>query len=654
MPWNVHLPPANWYTLESPDLEAVVREVADQKVIAIDTETTGLNVVSDFPLFWSLCWGERRICMRASALSAFRHVFADPDKTWVFANAKYDVHMLANVGIEIKGRLADTAVMHALLYEESSHALKDMAQEILGWRWSDFFDTFKRVNILREDGVKTKESIQELLERTARDDLPSLVEYASNDAYGTMRLFEKLKKELEASPTFSLYPDDYATMADVFFKTEVPFTKVLYGCERNGIKINAGYLDSLGGPVQESLNKIEREIVRIVGRPLNPNSTVQLRKYFLEERGLKALKLSKGGKTGVKNPSVDVSFIEHYADEDPVAKLLLEYRDLSKLLNTYIKGLQRAADQEGRIHTRFNQDIARTGRLSSANPNLQNIPRPDTDRFKLRGAFIPREGYELIVADYEALEMRLLAAAALEPGMIDIFMKGLDIHMGNAAMVFGKKFDITYEDIKEAKKIGGLVTAGQLPGDALTPKMKNCLFARQAIKDICFGMNYGMKEKKLARRLGCSVEDAIDMIDAYMSRYPAVKQFYGEAIEETRKTGYSHTVIGRRRYLPEILSSREFERWTAERQAVNTQIQGSAADVCRFAMLNCYYAGLDSRLGCKMLLQVHDELVFECPKETVAEAKEIIRDCMEHPFQTDLAVPLTISMGSGKSWYEAK
>lgn len=654
MPWNINLPTANHYDLNSEGLDGLIREVADQPIVAIDTETTGLITWKDVPLFWSLAWGEKRVCMPIETLHAFKHVFEDENKAWVFANAKFDMHMLANVGTNFKGKIYDTAVMHSLIYEESPHNLKDMANSLLGWRWSDFFDTFKPQHV--DDGTPKgrKETIGEMLLRVYREDRQKLVEYASNDAYGTLKVFEKLDKELHDEVIHSLYPDIYANMADIFYKTEAPFTKVLYTCERNGIKVDIAHLKSIEVPVRKEIERIEREIVSLAGRVLNPNSPLQLRQYFFEELKLKPLNISKGGKTGVRNPSCDKAFIDHYADEVPMAALIQEHRDLAKLLGTYVEGLQEHADANGRIHTHFNQSTARTGRLSSSEPNLQNIKRAEEDKFHLRKAFICEPGYSLIVVDYEQLEMRLLAAAAGEQKMIDIFMKNWDIHMGNAALVFGDKYQITYEDIEQAKKTDKKIKNGDLPASALTDKMKDCLFARQAAKSVGFGLNYGMKEKKLAKQIGVTIQEAKTMIEAYMDTYPTVASFYQEAIDETRKTGYAYTLLGRRRFLPEILSTREDERWAAERKAGNTAIQGTAADACRMAMLHCYYSGLDTQFGCRMLLQVHDELVFECPNEHVEAAKEIIRECMEHPFFTDLAVPLPCSMGHGPNWLEAK
>jgi len=655
MPWNVHLPDAEYYKLDDEKLDGIIREVCDEKEVALDTETTGLTVWKDVPLFWSLAWGNRRVCMPASTMPAFQKAFADSQKRWIFANAKYDLHMLANVGHFLTGKIIDTQVMHALIYEEQPHDLKSMALQVLGWRWNDFFDTFKPMWVTDWEGKNgRKETIGEMLLRFERTDLNKLVEYASNDAYGTLRIYRKLKEELERETIFGLYPNQYANMADIFFKVEMPFTRVLFNCERHGIKLDIPFLQSIEKPVREDLNKLERRINQLAGRPLNPNSPLQLREYFFNELKVRPVGLSKGGKSGVRNPSVDSTFLEYYKNDVEMAGLLLQHRDLSKLLGTYIEGLQERVDPKGRVHTRFNQDVARTGRLSSSDPNLQNIKSAEDDPYELRRAFVAEEGYELIVVDYEQLEMRLLAAAAMEPKMIGIFESGRDIHMGNAALVFGKMYGITYDDIQAAKKKDKKVKEGQIPPEAMLKKDHDCLFARRAAKAIGFGLNYGMKENKMAKDLGISPEEALEYINEYKATYPAVDQFYAEAIAETQQSGYAFTLLGRRRFLPEIHSLRADERWGAERKAVNNQIQGTAADACRLAMLHCHFSNLEGNYGCRMLLQVHDELIFECPKGHVDEVKEIIRDCMEHPFPTDLAVALPVSMGSGPNWLKAK
>lgn len=673
MGWNVHLPDAEWFSPRVPqalqgtpagnnwkfDLEPLVRELEEQSVIAIDTETTGLNIVKDTPLYWSMSWEqangkERRVCMPADTLHYFTSVFKRTDKRWLFANAKYDMHILYNVGISLAGECCDTQVMHALIYEEESHRLKDMAKEVLGWKWTDFMETF---------GITKGMSIQDALIWMEHNNLDKLVEYASNDAYGTIKIYNKMKKELEETNTFSLYPSEFKTMADIFFKTEMPYTRVLWKCERNGITINADYLKSISGPAEEDLERIKRDIVKVAGRMLNPNSPLQLRAYFIDELKLKPLTFTKGGKSGVKSPSVDYDFLYHYRNEVPAAKLMLDFRELDKLKGTYIDGLQARMDWQNRIHTRFNQDVARTGRLSSSDPNLQNIPTSENDKFKLRNAFIPpSKDHDLIVVDYEALEMRLLACATVgtekypqgATDMIQIFLDKKDIHMGNAALVMGKRHGVTYEEIVDAKKMDKKVKEGKEPASKMTERMVQCLKWRAQVKNIAFGLNYGMRENKLARDLNITKEEALGLMDAYMDTHPAVKAFFAEAVAETEQSGFSYTLIGRRRFHPEIASSREMERFEAQRKAVNNGIQGTAADVVRFAMLQIDSRSLDYHYGCEMLLQVHDELVFSCPKETTAAAKKEIKECMEHPFWTDLAVPLTVSMGSGDSWMNAK
>lgn len=651
MAWNVTLPKAEWYDQTS-SIDALMNELKAQKQVAIDTETTGLIVWKDLPLFWSLSWGNRRVCMPADMLHKCREIFADEKKEWVFANAKYDAHILANVGIQLQGRLVDTQVMHALLYEEQPHGLKEMAAQILGWKWQDFFDTFKPQMVVdMESNDRRKERVGEMLMRTFHSDRETLVEYASNDAFGTMQLYHKLKRELEDAYTHSLYPDKFATMWDLFHKTEVPFTKVLWKCERRGILVDDEYLRSVEAPVRKELDKIQKELFKEVGWAINPNSPTQLRKLFFEDLGLKPLSKTKGGKSGVKLPQTNEDFLSHYAvrRENPtpaqakaqvICEIMLEQRALSKLLGTYVEGLSEHSDRKGRIHARANQDVARTGRLSMSNPNMQNIPNPEADRFKIRRAFISGPYNDLLCFDYQALEMRLLAAAALEQDMIQIFLDGKDIHMGNAALVYG----LPYEDIERAKK----------KKSDLTDYDHQCIKARSDVKIVGFGLNYGMKENLLAKNMKCTVEKALETMDRYMARYPAVQHFYAEAIAEARQCGYAFSVLGRRRFLPEIASLSKMDRWQAERRATNMQIQGSAADVVRMAMILIDEQGLDDQYGCHMMLQVHDELLFECPEDTGDICMPIIEEIMEHSLPSDLAVPLTVSKSRTKDWAAAK
>jgi DNA polymerase I-like protein with 3'-5' exonuclease and polymerase domains len=696
MGWNIELPDAEWYQPGDESLDGLVREVLDQEVVAIDTETTGLKVWMDRPLFWSMAWGtQKRVCMPVSTLPYFKESFADAGKRWVFANAKYDMHLLANAhlcpelapvlddqGIRFAGECIDTQVMHALLHEEESHALKDMAKHILGWKWSDFFDTFRPLMVpdnkkdpkrLKSGGFSQpnrRETIEEMLMRCYHTDLPKLVDYASNDAYGALRIYDKLKEDLRKTVIYSLYPDWLPNMEHLFFKTEAPFTKVLWQCERNGVYVNRGYLQDKRGPMWDTHLDLRRRMVQLSGDPnFNPGSVEQKRDYFIKHLGLKPLMLTKGGKSGIKQPSIDKGFLEHYEHESEMASLVLQDSKITKLIGTYIDGADTHFDLNSRIHTRFNQDVARTGRLSSSDPNLQNIPTPEKDKFHLRGAFqaTPGSGNVLIVGDYSQLEMRLLACATVTDQnpkgaeeMIQIFLDGKDIHMGNAAMVYGPivkrehGWDFTYDFFKEAKKIDGKVKNGELPPEARTPQVMLALEKRNHIKSVGFGLNYGMKENKLARQLGISKDEALAIIKAYLATYPAVEGFYETAIEETRSSGFSFTLLGRRRFHPAINSHNAMDRWSEERKAVNCQIQGTAADAVRLAMLRISQARLDLKYGCHMLLQIHDELMFECPGETAQQAKAEIQALMEHPFPTDLVVPLDVSIGIGNAWNQAK
>lgn len=287
---------------------------------------------------------------------------------------------------------------------------------------------------------------------------------------------------------------------------------------------------------------------------------------------------------------------------------------------------------------------------NSSEPNLQNIPKLENDKWHLREAFITTPDRIIIAVDYKQLEMRLLAAAAMDAKMIGVFERGWDIHMGNASMMYG----VPYDDVELAKKIDKKVKQEELGPEALTDYVLKCLGYRSDAKAIGFGLNYGMGANKLARTLGIERGEAQGKIDLYKETYPAVSAFYEEAIAETARTGYAFTVMGRRRNIPEIASHNKAERSEGERKAGNTQIQGSAADVVRCAQINLRRVGLVRRYDCRQLLNVHDEIVFDCPRETADEALEEIIDVMEHPFSMDLAVHLGVDASKGPSWGAAK
>jgi DNA polymerase-1 len=653
--WNVDVPTSEYYGplpfnprgVVSGDIHALIRELEYTDEIAIDTETTGLVIFKEQVLYWSLAWGNRRCTLHACLLPLFFHIFADRRKTWIFANAKFDMHMLAQMGVHIAGTIHCTQVMHSLLFEEMSHRLKDMAKHLLGWRWSDFQDTFGRITV--------KFSPLELIQKAEAENFPLLVEYAANDAWGTLGVYRDLKPRLQMAITHSLFrevPPYIETLWDLFSKIEAPYTKVLWKNERNGILINTAYLGEKGPEALGEIQRLEQRICRDVGWMLNVRSTADLQRYFIDQCHYRPLKMTNGGASGIRKASMDASFIEYCAEEygNPVANLILEHRNLTKLHGTYIEGIHELVDARGRVHTKFNQDVTRTGRLSSTDPNLQNIPNIEKDKWRLRTAFIASPHMTLLVHDYNQLEMRLLAAGAREPDMIDIFARGWDIHMGNASMMMG----IPYEELKEAKKIDKEVKEGKMAQHFLTQRVLTCLFARAAAKNIGFGLNYGMGPGKLANDLGITKMEAIEKIALYKKTYPAVTRFYDECVATTMQTGYSFTILGRRRNLPGIASSRNDERARAARQCINTEIQGTAADVVKMAQINLDRAELDRRYNCIALLNVHDELIHECPNEYADICQSEISQWMEQPFFLDLDVPLTVATGRGSNWQDAK
>lgn len=664
MSWNVDVPTATYVDANSPseDIERLVKSVDDADVVAIDTETTGLNSWLDVPLYWSLAWNDQRATLRADTLPYFDHVLSGkPSRTWVLANAKYDMHILANYGYHLTGHIHDVQVMHSLLYDDLPHNLKYIAKHVLGWTWADFQDSFGKIG--------AKQSASDVIARAERENFNLLIEYAANDAWGTLKIWEALKQHLEGEYTYSLFidcPPYINTLWDYFTKVEAPFTPVLWKMERRGIKIDLDYFQEIKPKAEKMLVDLKKQIVKHAGFVMNPNSTAHLRKYC-EQAGLQPLGMTKGGKSGVRQMQVNAAFLQHYAAQDEVCRLVLEYRKYEKLYGTYIVGLSEIVDPNARVHSRFNQDTVRTGRLSSSNPNLQTIPGSKKDYWKLRHAFITEPGYKIACADYAQLEMRLLAAAAMAEPMIDIFRRNWDIHSGNASLMY----EVPYEDIAAGKKLEDDIDGMSEPelyaaAEELSPSisarcdgdlatyLKVCSGYRSDAKNICFGLNYGMGATKLAKDLKVSREQALEKIRKYKKTYPAVERFMEEAVEQGRKTGYAFTVMGRRRNIPMITSSRKDLRAQGERLAVNTSIQGSAADVTRAAQVLIDSSGLNELYGCHTILQVHDELVFECPEETVKEASEYIEDMMRHPFCKELPCPLDAEAGIGDSWGEAK
>jgi DNA polymerase-1 len=402
-------------------------------------------------------------------------------------------------------------------------------------------------------------------------------------------------------------------------EVELPLASVLAAMEVAGIRLDAGYLEEMGDTVRDRMATLRGDVFRHAGREFNLSSPPQLREVLYGELGLQP-----GKKTPKGELSTDASVLEKLRDAHPVVDALLQWRELDKLNSTYLESLPKLVDpRDGRIHTTFNQAVAATGRLSSSNPNLQNIPVRSEIGRQIRRAFVPGEpGQVLLVADYSQIELRVLAHLSGDEGLRQAFEEGADVHAATAAKVFG------------------------LPIEHVDPEL------RRRAKAVNYGLAYGMNAWGLAQRLDLTGEEAQEIMDGYFSSFPKIREYLRAQVDRARLDGYTETLLGRRRYIPELTSGRRQLQALGERQALNAPIQGSASDVFKVAMIGVHRA-LRQRadLGCRMLLTVHDELVFEVPEASVQESAALVRGLMEHAIE--LEVPLQADIGWGPNWADA-
>ncbi len=406
-------------------------------------------------------------------------------------------------------------------------------------------------------------------------------------------------------------------MLALYETIELPLMRVLFDMERVGFMVDRQELLHLGATFTESIERIRAQIFALLGVPeFNLNSPKQLGDVLFEQLKLPAGKKTKSGW------STDADTLEGLADTHPAIPLLLEYRHLAKLNGTYIEGLTKLIGRDGRIHTWFDQTGTATGRISSSEPNLQNIPVRTPLGREIRRAFVARDGWALVDADYSQIELRLLAHLSKDPGMTEAFLLGQDIHTRTAAEVYG------------------------VPMDQVTSAM------RSASKAVNFGIVYGISDFGLARNIGVSRAEAADFIKRYFARYPGVRRYMDDAVAQGKTQGYSVTLLGRRRPLPELSSANYNTRSFGERAAMNTPVQGTAADVIKLAMVRVADALCEKSLRAQLILQVHDELIIECPPEEAEAVSALLTDCMEHALA--LSVPLTADVHTGRSWYDTK
>lgn len=651
-----YVPPVTW--VDDPiTMMKFVEHVRATGECALDTETTGLNRSKDHVMFWSACPDvDSRYCFSRRMLSIWdAELSQDPDIKWYFTNQTFDFNMMANSGVRVpKGDSYCTLAMD-WMYDENRqgrHGLKETASDYLGLSMREFKEAFK--------GRSKGESIQDRLLREMEHNFESAISYASLDAWATFGVFQYLKGQLSDYPIL----DGDSNLWEYFDAVEMPFTRVLYNCCRRGIMIDVGYLDELSPKIEADIKSLQKQLNKIAGKEINPNSTPQLRDLLFNRLQLPSLKMTGGGNSGNRQPSTDVEVLTRFSDNGvEAAQLILEIRSLTKMKGTYVDGLRKWADDDLRIHPTLTQHVTVTGRLSSVDPNLQNIPRPGGDKFGIRSAFMPKQDHIFVVADYSQLEMRLLAHYSNEENMIDVIHKGWDIHSGTAALMFDHKYD----DIIAALDKKKLATKD--PSIIMTALEKQMCFDRQASKNIGFGLNYGEGPQKLAKQLGVSVDEAKKLMAKYFEPYPKVEKFIQGVHRYILDFAKVETILGRPRRFHELHEIGKMldscSRWhlpgtakmnlaRAERQSVNSVIQGSAADVAKMAMIKCEWDPRLRKLGVDMLLQIHDELIFEVPEECADEAEKIIKHNMEHPFAEDLLVPLEVDSGRGYSWSSAK
>lgn len=643
--------------------------------LGLDTETTGLDKIRDRPLFWSLSDGQSRICLSADFLPLFKQpLLENPEVSFDLTRAKFDGWMLYNAGIDIRKAkaLRDTSVQDWLLNENKigRHGLKETVTEYFGRKTPEFTDVFGEVPKKKIDKVTGKnlsKTVGDLVREGFADParMFACADYASLDAYNSTSVRKFLDNELEQVSIGG----HYGNLKRLYHEVSSPFTKVLLNCEIRGMTADKGHLMGLQGPMEKRMEEIvgdfNQAATRLSGAvvDINLDSTTDMRWFFFDLLKKEPSKMTKGGAKGVPMPSTDADVLDKWAGEgDEWAGRMKEYRIISKIYGTYVVGLQKWLDPEYRIHTSINQTGAVTGRLSSSEPNLQNIPRPDTDRFKVRDAFIPREGKILVVADYEQLEMRIMAHFSKDPKMIHFIMSGMDLHAITASEMYGP----SYDDIMAAKKHEGDYKKGKRQ-DELTSREVELLGLRQAAKRTGFGIIYGIGGLGLSAQLTEDLhrvftpQEGNALIQKWFGVFDGCNQYIEGVKNRIFHDGYVQTLLGRYRRFGDLRAMgnsqvAKADRARALRQGGNAEIQGSASDIAMMAMIHFDNDPDMKKIGSELLMQIHDELIVECwnDPECIAQTKKRLVEIMEHPLPEDLIIPLPASCGHGWTWASAK
>lgn len=594
--------PHEYHLIESEeDAQELCRNLLTFSQVAFDTETTSVDAMQaqlvgmSFAVEGGTAWYvavSRETDKAQSMVDIFRPFFESTTIEKVGQNLKYDLLVLSHYDVEVAGPLFDTMLAHYVVQPEQRHNMDLLAEKYLHYRTIP-------IETLIGSG-RTQRNMAELEPK-------EIVDYACEDADVTLRLYPILKEEMEKYEVTS-----------VFTHIEMPLLPVLARMERNGVRLDTAALEETGRNFTERMQQLETEIYELAGHEFTITSPKQVGAVLFDELQISA-KVKKT-KTGQYSTSEEV--LESLRDKHPIVEKILQHRALKKLLSTYVEALPKLIHPEtGHINTSFNQAVTATGRLSSSNPNLQNIPVRGEDGREIRRAFVPEEGEVFFSADYSQIELRIMAHLSEDPHMVADFNSGLDIHAATAARIFHKPVEEVDRD------------------------------ERRKAKTANFGIIYGISAFGLSERMGVSRGEAKELIENYFATYPQVREYMNESIERAKQTGYITTQFGRRRYLADINAGNATVRGYAERNAVNAPIQGTAADIIKLAMVAIDRRLREEKLQTRMILQVHDELNFSVPPTELEQVRHLVVEEMERAFQ--MRVPLVAECGEGTNWLEA-
>ncbi len=584
-------------------LDELIAAVEEEGHMVLDLETSGLDPFENEIIGFALALpdqafyvptrhtgegGDRQLDHQ-EVVERLKPVLASQDVTVCGQNLKFDLKFLMRESMELNGISCDTLlVSYVLQPSRSSHGLDALARTLLDHSMTPY-----------DEVVQDRDSLRDV-------DVSRVSDYACEDVTATREIAKILLDRL-----------DERELVDLYREIEEPLIQILAEMELTGIRMDPEELENMREELNEKLAALENEVWEEAGREFNLNSPQQMQEVLFEDLGLEPVRKTKTGY------STDADTLRELADEHPVPSMILEHRSLSKLVNTYANKLPELVNEEtGRLHTEFHQTRTETGRLSSSEPNLQNIPVRSEEGRRIREAFVAEEGWRLLSADYSQVELRVLAHVSGDQVMTDAFRDGRDIHSTTAADMF----DVSLEEVDEE--------------------------LRETAKTINFGIVYGISAYGLAQRLDIEPDRAQTYIDQYLERYSGVKQYMDEIVEKAREDEYVTTLRGRRRDIPEIHSDDYNTRSFAERTAINTPIQGSAADLIKIAMIDVYEALNDQQLKARLVLQIHDELVLEVPEREMMKVKPLVEGNMSSAM--DLDVPLEVEMSDGKTWADVK